>query len=232
MKIVWLGHSAFLLEGSRKVLIDPFLSGNPLAAKKPDEVDVEFILVTHGHGDHLGDTVEIAKRCKAKVVCIHELSRILSKFGIETIGMNIGGTAKFNSLTVTIVPAVHSADLEDEKGNLISTGNPVGFVVEMDKVKIYHTGDTNVFVDMQLIGELYKPEIMLLPIGDYYTMGIREAVKALELVKPKIAIPMHYNTFPVIKQDPKEFEKAVKAAKLDVKVVILKPGESFEYNKK
>lgn len=231
MKVTWLGHSTFLLEGSRKVLIDPFLSGNPLAAKKPEEVHAEFILVTHGHGDHLGDTVSIAKRIKAKVVCIHELSRILCKYGVEVVGMNIGGTAKFNNLKVTLVPAVHSADIEDEFGNIVSAGTPVGFVVEMDNVTVYHTGDTNVFMDMKLIGELYEPDIMLLPIGDYYTMGIKEAVKALELVKPKIAIPMHYDTFPVIKQDPKEFEKAVRAAKLDVKVVVLKPGESFDYKK-
>ncbi|MET1123992.1 MAG: metal-dependent hydrolase [Archaeoglobaceae archaeon] len=229
VRVTWLGHAAFLIEGSRKVLIDPFLSGNPMAAKKPEEVDAEFILITHGHGDHLGDAVEIARRCKAKIVCIHELSRFLSKTGVEAIGMNIGGTARFEGVSFTMVPALHSADVEDEKGNIVSAGDPVGFVVSMDDVKIYHTGDTGVFLDMQLIGELYKPDIMLLPIGDFYTMGIDEAVKALELVKPKVAVPMHYNTFPVIQQNPEDFVKAVEAARLNVRVVVLKPGESFEY---
>lgn len=227
MKLTWLGHACFLLEGSKRVLIDPFITGNPLSPVKASEVKADVILVTHGHGDHLGDTVEIAKRNNAVVICIHELSRVLLKRDVEVMGMNIGGTLYSMGLRVTMVPALHSADFEDEKGDIISTGSPVGFVVEMDGVKVYHAGDTGLFYDMKLIGELYEPDIFLVPIGDLYTMGIREAVKAVELVRPKVAIPMHYNTFPLIEKNPEEFKRE---AEKFCKVVILKPGESYEYN--
>lgn len=225
MKITWLGHSAFLLEGSKNVLIDPFLSGNPLAARKADEIAADVIFVTHGHGDHLGDAASIAKRNSAPVVCIHELSVILGREGVNAVGMNIGGTAEVGGVRITMVKAVHSADVGEEP---LSAGAPAGGVIEMDGVRVYHTGDTDVFMDMQLIGELHKPDVMLLPIGDYYTMGIKGAVKALELVKPKFAIPMHYNTFPVIQQNPEDFRRAVEERGLETEVVILKPGESFE----
>ncbi len=228
MKITWLGHAAFLLEGSKRVVIDPFLTGNPNAPIKPEDVKVDLIVVTHGHGDHLGDTVEIAKRNDAPVVCIHELSRILAKKGVEAIGMNIGGTVEVSGVYVTMVQALHSADVE-ENDEIISAGSPAGVIVNLDGVKVYHTGDTDVFLDMQLIGELHKPDVMLVPIGDLYTMGIPGAVKALELVKPKVAIPMHYNTFPPIEKNPEDFKKAVEEKGLNVKVVILKPGESFEF---
>ncbi|MEM0353382.1 MAG: metal-dependent hydrolase [Archaeoglobaceae archaeon] len=227
MKLTWLGHACFLLEGSRRILIDPFITGNPLAPVKPSEIKADVILVTHGHGDHLGDTVEIAKRNNAVVICIHELSRILARRDVEVMGMNIGGSVYSMGVKITMVPALHSADFEDERGEIISTGSPAGFVVEMDGVKVYHAGDTALFYDMKLIGELYEPDIFLVPIGDLYTMGIREAVKAVELVKPKVAIPMHYNTFPLIEKDPEEFKRE---AEKFCKVVILKPGESYEYN--
>jgi len=225
MRIVWLGHSAFLLEGSKRVLIDPFITGNPMAPVSAEDIKADVILVTHGHGDHLGDAVEIAKRNNALIVCIHELSRILAKRDVETMGMNIGGSAFSSGIRVTMVPALHSADFEDENGEIISCGAPVGFVVEMDGVKVYHTGDTGLFMDMKLIGELYEPDVMLVPIGDFYTMGIREAVKAVELVRPKVAIPMHYGTFPLIDADPMEFKRL---AEKICKVVVLKPGESYE----
>ncbi len=223
MRITWLGHAAFLLEGSKKVIIDPFITGNPMAPVRPEDIDVDYILVTHGHGDHVGDAVEISKRCNAPIICIYELSVLLGKKGAETIGMNIGGTARFEGLEVTMVKAVHSADVVGEE--IVSAGDPAGFVVRMDGVSVYHAGDTDVFMDMQLIEELYKPKVALLPIGDFYTMGIEGALKAIELIKPEIVIPMHYNTFPPIKQDVEMFKK--RAEKL-AKVVVLKPGESFE----
>ena len=224
MKITWLGHACFLLEGSKKVLIDPFLTGNPTAPVKPDELDVDVILVTHGHGDHLGDAVEISKRCKAPIDCIYELSVLLSRKGAETIGMNVGGTLRFDDVSVTMVKAVHSADVVESE--IISAGDPVGFVVNMDGVSVYHAGDTDVFMDMKLIGELHEPKVALLPIGDLYTMGIKGALKAIELIKPEIVVPMHYNTFPAIRQNPEELK--AEAEKMGVKVVILKPGESLE----
>ncbi len=227
MKVTWLGHAAFLIEGSKKVVIDPFLSGNPSCPLKPQDLHVDVVAVTHGHGDHLGDAAEISTQCNAPVICIHELSRYLFTQGVNAIGMNIGGTAEVRGVKFTMVNAVHSADVE-ENGRLISTGCSAGFVVEMDGVRIYHTGDTDVFTDMQLIGELYSPDIMLLPIGDWYTMGIKGAVKALEFIRPELAIPMHYNTFPAIKQDPMEFKRLAEA-QTDVKVVVLNPGESIEY---
>ncbi|MFO7966631.1 MAG: metal-dependent hydrolase [Archaeoglobaceae archaeon] len=228
MKIQWIGHAAFLLEGSKKVLIDPFITGNPNAGLEVDEVEPDLIVVTHGHGDHLGDAVELSRKHNAPIVCIHEMSIYLSGKGVEAVGMNIGGTAEVNGVKVTMVHAVHSADAE-EGGSTVSMGDPAGAIIEMDGEKVYHAGDTDVFMDMQLINELHQPEIMLIPIGDWFTMGIKGAVKALEFVDPQIAIPMHYNTFSVIEQDPKEFKKAVEAKGLNVDVVALEPGESFEY---
>lgn len=227
MKINWYGHACFLLEGSKRVLIDPFLTGNPLAPVKPSEVKADIVLVTHGHGDHLGDAVEIAKNNDCPVVAIHELSRILSQKGVEAVGMNIGGTARLSGISITMVKAFHSADVEED-GEMISAGDPAGFVVDMDGKRVYHCGDTDVFMDMTLIGELYKPDVMLVPIGGWYTMGIEEAVKAVELVKPKYAIPMHYNTFPVIEANPEEFKRKAEERVDGLEVIILKPGESFE----
>jgi len=227
MKVTWLGHAAFLLEGSKKVVIDPFISGNPLCPVKPQDLQVDIVAVTHGHGDHVGDAVEISMRCNAPIVCIHELSRYFSMQGANAIGMNIGGTAEVRGVKFTMVNAVHSADVEDN-GKLISTGCPAGFIVELDGVKVYHTGDTDVFTDMQLIGELHSPDVMLLPIGDWYTMGIKGAVKALKFIKPELAIPMHYNTFPAIKQDPMEFKRLAET-QAGVRVAVLNPSESIEY---
>jgi L-ascorbate metabolism protein UlaG (beta-lactamase superfamily) len=228
MKVRWIGHAAFLLEGSKRVLIDPFITGNPTAAIKADEVCADLIAVTHGHGDHLGDAVEISKRCDAPVICIHELSRYLARKNVEAVGMNIGGTAEVKGLKVTMVHALHSADTEEDE-SLITMGSAAGVIIEIDGVRVYHTGDTDVFLDMQLIGELHSPDIMLLPIGDWYTMGMRGAVKAIEFVKPKVAIPMHYNTFPVIRQNPDDFKRVVNEKGLNVEIVILNPGEDFEY---
>ncbi len=228
VKITWLGHAAFLVEGSKTVLIDPFITGNPASPVKPQDLKPDVIAVTHGHGDHVGDAVEIAKANNCPVVCIHELSRILADAGVETAGMNIGGTAVVNDVAFTMTPALHSADVE-AGGKIISAGCAAGFVVGLDGVKIYHAGDTGVFYDMKLIGELYEPDVALLPVGDWYTMGPKEAAKAVELIKPKVAIPMHYGTFPVISGSPEEFSRLVEERCPEVKVVVLKPGESFEY---
>lgn len=223
MKITWLGHACFLLKGRKKIIVDPFLNGNPMAAAKPEDIDVDLILVTHGHSDHLGDAVEISKKCNAQIVAVYELAVYLSKKGCETVGMNIGGTLDFEGVKISMVNAVHSADIVGDE--ILSGGKAVGYIVE-DGVTVYHAGDTDVFMDMALIGEIYKPKVALLPIGGFYTMSPKTALKAIELIKPEIVIPMHYNTFPPIRQNPEEFKN--EAEKLGVKVVILNSGESFE----
>ena len=225
VKITWLGHSAFLIEGRDKVLVDPFLTGNPKAALPADRVDCDIICVTHGHGDHLGDTVSIAKRTGATVASILEISNFLAKSGLKTVGFNVGGTAKINRTSITLVPAIHSSSIEFA-GSEHMVANPVGMIIDTEK-PVYHAGDTSLFSDMRLIGDMYKPVVAMLPIGDFYTMGPEPAAVATSLIRPKIVIPMHYGTFPLIEQDPKVFEGFVKK-KSKAKVVILKPGESLE----
>ncbi|MGB9133144.1 MAG: metal-dependent hydrolase [Methanosarcina sp.] len=226
VKITWLGHSAFLLEAEKKVLIDPFISGNPMASCSPEELNPDIIAVTHGHSDHLGDTIEIGKRTGCRIISIHEVANYIKSKGVFAEGMNKGGTINVEGITLTMTDALHSSSIE-ASGFSFDGGCPAGFVICIGGHSIYHAGDTGVFGDMQLIGELYEPELALLPIGDRFTMGIKEAVKAIELLRPGIVVPMHYNTFDAIKQDPEEFRKAVEA-KVDTKVVIMKPGESIE----
>jgi len=225
MRITSLGHSAFLLEGRDRVLIDPFLTGNPLASTTADKVDCDIICVTHGHGDHLGDAVNIARRTGAVVASIIEMSDWLEKTGVKSVGFNMGGTATIRHTKITMVPAFHSSSI-GAPGLEFSAAMAVGMVVDSGKV-VYHAGDTCVFGDMKLIGELYKPDVALLPIGGFFTMDPRQAAMATGLINPKIAIPMHYGTWPPIEQDPKEFEKLAKKSS-KARIVILKPGEHLE----
>ena len=226
VKITWLGHSAFLLEAEKKVLIDPFISGNPMAPCSPEELDPDIIAVTHGHRDHLGDTIEIGKRTGCRIISIHEVANYIKSKGVFAEGMNKGGTVHVEGIALTMTEALHSSSI-DASGFSFDGGCPAGFVIGIGGRSIYHAGDTGVFGDMRLIGELYEPELALLPIGDRFTMGIKEAVKAVELIRPEIVVPMHYSTFDVIKQDPEEFKRAVEA-KVDTKVIIMRPGESIE----
>jgi len=217
MKITWLGHSAIKIEGSKIVFIDPFLTGNPTAPIKPEEIDkADVVVVTHYHSDHLGDAFSICKKTGATLVSIHEVAVEAEREGIKAEGMNIGGTIEVNGVKIHMVIAWHSAE----------KGNATGVVVEMDGKKIYHAGDTGLTYDMKLIGEFFEPDLSLLPIGDRYTMGIPSAVKAVELIKSKVVIPIHYNTFPIIQTDPEEFKARV-GNKADV--VILEPGESYTF---
>jgi len=226
VKITWLGHSAFLLEAEKKVLIDPFISGNPAAPCSSEELDPDIIAVTHGHNDHLGDTIEIGARTGCRIISIHEVANYIKSKGVFAEGMNKGGTINVEGITFTMTDAIHSSSI-DASGFSFDGGCPAGFVIGIGGHRIYHAGDTGVFGDMRLIGELYEPELALLPIGSRFTMGIKEAVKAVELIRPGTVIPMHYNTFDVIKQDPEKFRRAVEA-KVNTKVVIMKPGESIE----
>ncbi|NJE25521.1 metal-dependent hydrolase [Thermococcus sp. MV5] len=223
VRIRFLGHAAFEIEGEgKKILIDPFLTGNPTAAAKPEEFEkVDLILVTHAHGDHVGDSVKIAQRTGAKIVAMYDIANYLveGNAGITTIGMNYGPT-KVDGVKLVQVPAWHSSS--DGK---YSIGNACGYIVEFEGVKIYHAGDTYVFKDMELFAELYGIDVALLPIGGHFTMGPKEAAKAVELLRPKYVIPMHYRTFPPIAKTPEEFKDLVGDK---AQVIILKPGEVFE----
>ena len=207
------------------MLIDPFFTGNSTAVVGPDKVDCDIICVTHGHGDHLGDAVQIARRTGAVVASILEMSNYLERTGVKAVGFNLGGTVKIRNTSITMVPAFHSSSI-GAPGLEFSAAMPVGMVIDSGK-PVYHAGDTCVFGDMKLIGEMYKPQVALLPIGGFFTMDPKQAAMAVKLIKPKIAIPMHYNTWPPIVQDPRVFAKLVQKSS-KTKVVILKPGESLE----
>lgn len=219
MKVEFLGHAAFLItEGEYSLLFDPFLTGNPLAAKKPEDVKPTHIFVSHGHSDHLGDAVAIAQASGAKVYTTFDMGEIFSKEGVEIESGNIGGKQHTDFGSVKLVNAIHSSG--------ISGGSACGFVVDISGKKIYYAGDTALTMDMSLLqGE--NIDLALLPIGDVFTMGIEDAAKAVELIQPDKVIPMHYDTFPPIKTDPKEFKKLVES-KTKAKVIILKPGEVAE----
>ncbi|MDQ7824055.1 MAG: metal-dependent hydrolase [Candidatus Eremiobacteraeota bacterium] len=225
MKIHYFGHDAFLLEEKgQSVLIDPFLSGNPNAKVKPSELSPKVILVTHGHGDHLGDAIDISKHSGAPILGVFELANYCAGKGAKTIGAHMGGTIKFDFGWVKLVPAWHSSS--SPEGNYL--GNPCGFVVHMGDTTVYHTGDTCLFGDMALIAEMTPIDVLLCPIGDHFTMGIRDAAKAVELVKPSLVIPMHYNTFEPIRQDPKVFRETVGKRHPAAQVLILEPGAVHE----
>jgi L-ascorbate metabolism protein UlaG (beta-lactamase superfamily) len=229
VKITFLGHAAFKLAGAGvTVLIDPWLS-NPSLNTRVDQVGrVDVILVTHGHGDHVGETVAVAQKTGATVVAIHELSLILAGQGApKVIGMNKGGTLTIAGCKVTMTHAVHSSTVE-EGGKLIAAGDPGGFVIEFGNGFVaYHAGDTAVFKDMELIRELYHPELAMLPIGSHYVMSPAEAAMACRMLKPRWVIPMHYGTFPVLTGTAEEFIERLKDD-AGVTMIPLKPGETVE----
>lgn len=216
MKITWLGHACFLLEGSRSVLIDPFVPSGPIRAA-PD-----IVAVTHGHADHLGEAVRFGK----PTVAMNEIAKYLREQGVPAEPMNIGGTIEVEGVSFTMTPALHSSWLEAAGGGYYG-GVAAGFVVRMDGVGVYHAGDTGLFSDMKLVHDLYRPDVALLPVGGRYTMGPEEAMMAAEFVGAPTVIPMHYNSFPVIEQDLTGFKAAIERT-TDMKVVLLGPGESVE----
>lgn len=218
-KFHYVHHACFILENERDAIIfDPFLDGNP-AGIRPTDIKVSHIFVSHAHADHLGSAFEIAHKNDAMIVSTAEIANLAAEKGCTSHGLHIGGTHVFPFGKVRITPAFH--------GSGIAGGHACGFIVDFYGTIIYFAGDTSLFGDMKLLGELESIDYAILPIGDNYTMGPSDALKAVELLKPKKVIPVHYNTWPVIAQDPEIFKKEVEAT-TSAKVLIVKPGSSIE----
>lgn len=225
----WLGHSAFkfVSPNGDKILVDPFLSQNPTT---PDEYkqqdDIDYILLTHGHADHVGDTLEIAKKTGCTVATIVELSRLLvNKHGLkedQAIEFNKGGTVDFDDFSLTMVSANHSSSFQGDYA-----GEPAGLIISFeDDITFYHMGDTNIFYELELYGELYEPDIVAVPMGDHYTMGPGEAAMACDLIQADYAVPIHYGTMPVLSGDPNDFKEYTEES-TDTEVWIPQAGENF-----
>jgi len=231
VKITYLGHAAFKFVSPKGVVIyiDPFLSGNPKTPPELKTVDkADLILVTHGHGDHVGDTLSIAEKTNARIVAIPELGRYLTRKGAKNIiGMNKGGTYTSHGIAITMVHAIHSSSVT-EGDQVIYTGEPAGFVIRFENgFTLYHAGDTGVFGDMKIIGEIYKPELSILPIGSHFTMDPREATYAAKLLGSRFVIPIHYGTFPVLTGTAEEFQGLMKEV-TQTRVLVVKPGETVQ----
>jgi len=224
MKLRYFSHSAFQIttNSGKRILIDPFLDRNPTSPVKSDDVTANYIILTHGHGDHIGDTFKIAKRYNPLIICVDELANYCSSKGHNAHNMHIGGTHVFEFGKVKFTIAHHGSMTPDNQ----YAGSAAGVIITADDKTIYHTGDTGLFYDMKLIGEMTPIDYMLLPIGDNFTMGIEDAVKAVELANPKVAIPMHYNTFPIITSEPEEFKTQIE--NIGKKCIVMEFGEEID----
>jgi L-ascorbate metabolism protein UlaG (beta-lactamase superfamily) len=227
-RITWLGHATVLIQtaAGTNILIDPFIQQNPKYPKGfvlPSKI--QYILLTHGHGDHISDAVPVAQKHGSTVVAIYELAAYIGARGAaNTIGMNLGGTVQLNEVAATMVEAKHSAAAQDEKGTHYA-GVATGFVLTIEGGPVlYHSGDTAVFGDMKLIHDLYEPTVVMLPIGGHYTMGPKEAALAVRLLAPQVVLPLHFGTFPPLIGTPRDLVALVDAG---VKVVDWNPGDVY-----
>ena len=236
MKIQFHGHACFSIitedywgnfhEIGKHLLIDPFITGNPIAKISADELNPDYILLTHGHHDHIGDTVNIAKRTGCKVICVPEIANYLHRKGVtNTHGMNIGGSYQFEFGIVKMTSALHSSSLEED-GQTIYMGNPAGFLIKAEGKTIYHAGDTGLSHEMTLLGNANRIDVAMLPIGGNYTMDVNDAMLAARALRAKQIIPMHYNTFPTIEQNENFY--ANQLLNFGILSTVLKPGESLE----
>jgi L-ascorbate metabolism protein UlaG (beta-lactamase superfamily) len=226
LKVIYHGHACFsITDGTYDLLIDPFLNDNPLADVKAHEVNPSYILLTHGHDDHFGDALEIAQRTGAIIIAPNELAIYCAQQGVKTAAMHIGGSKQFSFGKIKLTPAWHSSSII-KRNNIIYTGAPCGFLLEIQGKIIYHAGDTGLFGDMKLIGDRYRLDYALLPIGDNFVMGPEDALEAAVMLQAQATIPMHYNTFPNIVQDPNLFVDKLRTKGL--KGLVLKPGEQSE----